>query len=93
VSKWRVTFEVDLGDSIPKQEDLKPHDYPLHVWAGQAVFDMIFKFGSCEALAKTLKIMCNEKDEATKRSMLAHYERIHELCEAAAKTAKVEEIK
>lgn len=93
MSRWRVTFEVDLTGLIPKQEDLKPHDYPLPAWASQTIFEMLFNHGTCAALESQLRYEAKEKDPEVKRAMLAHYERIRALCEEAGRTAKVEEVK
>ena len=88
--KWRVTFEVDLGDLIPAPEALEPHDHPLPVWASQTIFEMIFKQGSVSALREKMDYILRPNDDPGKQPMLDYLQRKHELCEEAARTSKVE---
>lgn len=86
--KWKATFEVDLGDSIPKQEDLKPHDYPLSDWARQALFDMLFNYALCQALSQICKYCtATEPDDV---AMLHHYKRKEAIARQACDTFQLE---
>jgi hypothetical protein len=39
--KFRIETLVDFGTLVPTQAELKPHDYPLEIWASSAFNDII----------------------------------------------------
>lgn len=89
--KWRVTFEVDLGDSIPAEEDLKPHDHPLESWAGQTVHDLILN----KALVAILSNSCSaatEKDPVIRDALLASYDKHAKIATEARDSMQIERL-
>lgn len=87
--KWRVTFEVDLKDSIPEQEELKPHDYPLRVWAGQTVHDLVLNHALCSALEQKMDALC-EDDAQRKKARILFSEAKVDVCRQARDSMQIE---
>jgi len=84
--KWRVTFEVDLKDSIPAEEKLKPHDYPLSTWASQTVFDLVLNHALVAALGKKTDACVKEPEERDR--ILFFVDRQVEVCRQAVDTSR-----
>lgn len=88
MTKWRVTFEVDLKDSIPAQEELKPHDYPLVAWASQAVFDLVLNHALVSAHMERMEAIA--KNDKFSERQLPYIDRKIDACRQAAESMHVE---
>ena len=95
--KWRVSFEVDLADFIPAEEELKPHDYPLPTWASQTVFDLILNYARVRCSVEKLDVMTANLGETGEVMDCARH-RLHkldgqdEILRQAQETLKVEQV-
>lgn len=87
--KWRISFDVDLGESIPAEGELKPHDYPLADWAAQVVHDFIFQKAISYANLRLVKLIAKGGEKEAIAAMESYYERVINVNEQAKSSMQV----
>lgn len=67
--KWTLTIkDIDLGDLIPAESELKPHDHPIESWAATVLSGLLNDLHVLK-LSRLMEVQ-GEPDETLREALL-----------------------